>query len=53
VAAIKLEDTTIKQELTAAVGGMLERRGAGVRACGGNVIASIRAMILLIKDIFK
>jgi hypothetical protein len=48
-----LEDTTIKQELAATVGGMLERRHRGVRACGGNVIASIWVTILTMKNIHK
>ncbi len=42
VTAIQLEDTTVKEELAAVVGGMLERRRVEVRACGGNVIALIR-----------
>jgi hypothetical protein len=48
-----LEDTTIKYELAAAVGGILERRRVGVRACGENIIASIRATILTMKNKYK
>jgi hypothetical protein len=48
-----LEDTTIKKELAAAVGGILERRLMGVRACGGNIIALIRATILMMKNKYK
>ncbi len=37
----------------AAVGGILERRRVGVRACGGNVIASIWVTILTMKNKYK
>jgi hypothetical protein len=39
--------------MAAAVGEILERRRVGVRACGENVIESIRATILTMKNKYK